>query len=183
MLAADVPVQLVAVDRPCRATSIAASNGIAAAELLRSEWGGSFDRVAYTAALVAELERHNIDLVVMAGFGTILDQPMYDRYSGHILNTHPSLLPSFPGWHAVDDALAHGVKVTGCTVHLAELEVDTGPILAQVAVPVLDDDTAATLHERIKEVERELYVSTVQDILRRGSVIVGGDEVEEGNPT
>ncbi len=73
------------------------------------------------------------------------------------MNTHPALLPSFKGWHAVDDALAAGVKVTGSTIHYATLEVDDGPILAQEAVPVLPDDTAETLHERIKDVERRLY--------------------------
>ena len=77
----------------------------------------------------------------MAGFGTILDKPIHDRYPGRIVNTHPALLPAFKGWHAVDDTLAAGVKVTGCTVHYATFEVDDGPILAQEAVPVLADDT------------------------------------------
>jgi len=172
-------VQLVGVDRPCRATSIAEASGIPTAELLRREWDASFDRIAYTAALVAELEQHDIDLVVMAGFGTILDQPMYDRYAGWIVNTHPSLLPSFPGWHAVDEALAYGVKVSGCTVHVAEREVDAGPILAQEAVRVDSADTASSLHERIKAVERELYVGTVLDILERGWVL---EAQHEGGP-
>ena len=88
---------------------------------------------------------------------TLDAQAVHDAYPGAIVNTHPALLPSFKGWHAVDDALAYGVKVTGCTVHLATLEVDEGPILAQEAVPVLDDDTVETLHERIKDVERRLY--------------------------
>ena len=90
----------------------------------------------------------------MAGFGTVLDQPVHDAFGGRILNTHPALLPAFPGWHGVEDALAAGVAVTGCTVHLATLEMDAGPILAQQSVPVRPDDTAASLHERIKEVER-----------------------------
>ena len=77
------------------------------------------------------------------------------------MNTHPALLPAFKGWHAVRDALAAGVKVTGCTVHLVTEEVDSGPILAQEAVPVLDDDTEETLHERIKEVERRLYPDVI----------------------
>jgi phosphoribosylglycinamide formyltransferase-1 len=79
-------------------------------------------------------------------------------------------LPAFPGWHGVSDALEHGVKVTGCTVHLATLEVDAGPILAQEAVPVLPDDTVETLHERIKDVERRLYPATIKSILARGSI-------------
>ena len=101
----------------------------------------------------------------MAGFGTVFSQPMHDVYGGRMLNTHPALLPAFPGWHAVRDALAYGVKVTGTTVHVAGLAVDTGPILAQEAVPVLADDTEATLHERIKEVERRLYPSVLRDLI------------------
>jgi phosphoribosylglycinamide formyltransferase-1 len=101
----------------------------------------------------------------MAGFGTILEKPVHDAFPGRIVNTHPALLPAFKGWHAVDDALAAGVKVTGCTVHLATLEVDDGPILAQEAVPVLDDDTAETLHERIKEVERRLYPRVLRELI------------------
>ena len=103
----------------------------------------------------------------MAGFGTILDKPIHDEFRGRIVNTHPSLLPAFKGWHAVEDALAAGVKVTGCTVHFATLEVDDGPILAQEAVPVLDDDTVDTLHERIKDVERRLYPQVLRALLRR----------------
>jgi len=109
--------------------------------------------------------------VVMAGFGTILEQPIYDRFAGHVLNTHPALLPSFPGWHGVRDALDYGVKVTGCTVHVATLEVDAGPILAQEAVAVLPDDTEESLHERIKVVERRLYIDTIRCILERGHVL------------
>ncbi len=87
---------------------------------------------------------------------------MHDAFPDRILNTHPALLPAFKGWHAVEDALAAGVKVTGCTVHIARLEVDDGPILAQEAVRVLDDDTVETLQERIKEVERPLYVGVLR---------------------
>ena len=101
----------------------------------------------------------------MAGFGTILDKPIHDAYAGRIVNTHPALLPAFKGWHAVEEALAAGVKVTGCTVHLATLEVDDGPILAQEAVPVLPDDTVETLHERIKEVERRLYPAVLHELI------------------
>ena len=90
-----------------------------------------------------------------------------------MLNTHPALLPSFKGWHAVRDALAYGVKVTGCTVHVAELEVDAGPILAQEAVPVLPDDDVDALHERIKEVERRLYPDTIRRVLEDPSLLEG----------
>ena len=101
----------------------------------------------------------------MAGFGTILSNPFFDAYEGRVLNTHPSLLPSFPGWHAVRDALQHGARITGCTVHIATLEVDAGPILAQAAVEIRDDDDEASLHERIKLVERDLYPTTIKKFL------------------
>jgi phosphoribosylglycinamide formyltransferase-1 len=121
--------------------------------------------------VVDVLQAHEVDLVVMAGFGTIFEKPIHDAFPGRIVNTHPALLPAFPGWHSVSDALECGVKVTGCTVHVATLEVDAGPILAQEAVPVLPDDTVETLHERIKEVERRLYPATIKAILERGSVL------------
>ena len=162
MLHADVGVQLVVVDRPCGAVDVAAAHGVPAVHHERTSYGADFDRDAYTRQLVELLQEHEIDLVIMAGCGTILGQPIFDTYAGHIVNTHPALLPSFPGWHAVEEALAYGVKVTGCTVHVATLEVDAGPILAQEAVTVLDDDTVDSLHERIKTVERRLYVDTMR---------------------
>jgi len=162
ILRAALPVVAVVVDRPCGATSVAERAGVPAELVERETFGPGFDRSAYTKRLVDVLERHGVELVVMAGFGTILDTQIHNAYPGRILNTHPALLPAFPGWHAVEEALAAGVKVTGCTVHLATLEVDSGPILAQEAVPVLDDDTAETLHERIKEVEHRLYPETIR---------------------
>ena len=156
MVEADLPIALVLADRPCVALERAERADIPAELVERTSFGADFDRDAYTTDVVKVLEAYRIDLVAMAGFGTILGQPIHDAYPGAIVNTHPALLPSFKGWHAVDDALAYGVKVTGCTVHLATLEVDEGPILAQEAVPVLDDDTVDTLHERIKDVERRL---------------------------
>jgi phosphoribosylglycinamide formyltransferase-1 len=96
---------------------------------------------------------------------------MFDAYDGRVLNTHPSLLPAFQGAHAVRDALEHGVKVTGCTVHVATMELDDGPILAQEPVPVLPGDDEPTLHERIKVVERRLYPDTIRAIIERGSVL------------
>jgi phosphoribosylglycinamide formyltransferase-1 len=166
-----LPIALVVVDRPCRAVEVAGHAGITAALVARSSFGAGFDREAYTKDLVAVLEQHEIDLVVMAGFGTVLSPSIFDAFPDHVLNTHPALLPSFKGWHAVREALAYGVKVTGCTVHVATPEVDHGPILAQEAVAVLPDDTEATLHERIKQVERRLYIQTIRDILQRGSVL------------
>jgi phosphoribosylglycinamide formyltransferase-1 len=170
MLDAGIPVALVAADRPCTGLDRAAAAGIATELVERTEWGADFDRDAYATRLAAVLRSHGIDLVAMAGFGTVLSQPMHDAYGGRLINTHPALLPSFKGWHAVRDALAHGVKVSGCTVHLAGLDVDTGPILAQEAVAVLADDTEATLHERIKEVERRLYPATLRRIIDEGIV-------------
>lgn len=119
------------------------------------------DRPAWDAALADEVARHDPGLVVLAGFMRILGAPLVDAFAGRMVNTHPALLPSFPGAHGVRDALAHGVKVTGCTVHLVDTGVDTGPILDQAAVRVLPDDDEASLHERIKTAERELLTHVV----------------------
>lgn len=170
MADAGLPIELVVVDRPCPATDVAARHGIEARLAERDSFGADFDRAAYTDKVRAVLQEADIDLVAMAGFGTILSAGIYDHYDGTILNTHPALLPSFKGWHAVRDALDHGVKVTGCTVHVATAEVDEGPILAQEAVDIRPDDTEATLHERIKAVERRLYVDTLTAIHQRGSL-------------
>ena len=165
MADAGLPVSFVVADRPCRAIEVAEGHGIPASVVERDSFGDDVDRTAYTEMLTADLEAADIDLIAMAGFGTILEQPIYERFAGRILNTHPSLLPAFPGWRAVDEALAHGVQVTGCTVHYAELEVDSGPILAQETVSVLEDDDVASLHERIKAVERRLYIDTIRRLL------------------
>ena len=167
---AGVPVAVVVVDRPCGAQDVAARHGLTCELAERRSFGRDFDRDGYTAELVGTLTGWDIDLVAMAGFGTILGKAMFDAFPGHILNTHPALLPAFPGWHGVEDALAYGVKVTGCTVHVATEEVDAGPILAQEAVTVAPDDTVESLHERIKAVERRIYVRTISEILERGSV-------------
>ena len=160
ILRAGLPVVAVVVDRPCGATAVAEAAGVPARVVSRRP-----DRLAFTHEVVDALAEHDVDVVVMAGFMTILDKPIFDAYEGRVLNTHPSLLPAFRGAHAVDDALAAGVKVTGCTVHVATLEVDCGPILAQEAVPVLAGDTAETLHERIKEVEHRLYPETIRQFI------------------
>ncbi len=169
-LAARLPIALVVADRPCRGLDVAAEAGVPTHLEKRESFGPDFDRDAYSARLAALLVEAGIDLVAMAGFGTILSQPMHDVFGGRILNTHPALLPAFPGWHAVRAALDAGVKVTGCTIHVAGLEVDTGPILAQEAVEVLPGDTEESLHERIKEVERRLYTDTIRRIIERGTV-------------
>ena len=169
ILAARLPVVAVIVDRPCRATDVAADHGIPAEVVRRESFGPDFDRDAYTEQVVDALRSHHAELVVMAGFGTILSKQIHDAYPGLVLNTHPALLPAFPGWHAVEEALAAGVKVTGVTVHVATLDVDAGPILAQEAVPVLPGDTAETLHERIKAVEHRLYPETIRRFIQNGA--------------
>lgn len=166
LIDAGLPIAVVVADRGCRALDIAAEAGIPSRLVPRPSFGPGFDRVAYTHLVLDALQEHQVELVVMAGFGTVLEKPLFDAFPGHVLNTHPALLPAFPGWHAVEDALAAGVKVTGCTVHVATIDVDAGPILAQEAVPVLPDDTVESLHERIKAVERRLYPETVKEFLR-----------------
>ena len=119
------------------------------------------DRAAWNDALLARLTADDPDWIVSAGFMRILGPEVVDAFPGRIINTHPALLPAFPGAHGVRDALEYGVKVTGCTVHVVDHGVDTGPILAQEAVDVLVDDDEDSLHERIKTVERMLLVRTL----------------------
>lgn len=174
MLERGLDVALVASDRPCRGLEVASSAGIPALLVDRTDFGGftkSFDRDRYSEELARVLTEHQIDLIAMAGFGTIITKPLHEKFVGRVLNTHPSLLPLFKGWHAVPQALAAGVSESGCTVHVATEELDDGPILAQVSVPVLLTDDEDTLHERIKTVERDLYprvVSRVMASLRHG---------------
>jgi phosphoribosylglycinamide formyltransferase 1 len=171
ILADGIPVSLVVVDRPSRATEVAAAHDVPAVLVERSSYGADFDRVAYTRQVVDVLLAADIDLIVMAGFGTVFAEPIHDAFEHRILNTHPALLPAFKGWHAVREALAQGVKVTGCTIHVATLEVDAGPILAQEAVPVFDGDDEASLHERIKAVERRLYPDTIRAVLADPTIL------------
>jgi phosphoribosylglycinamide formyltransferase-1 len=173
ILGETLPVVVVISDRPCRALEVAAARGTPAELVERTEWGPGFDRAAYTERLVKALHAHDPDLVVMAGFGTVVPH-IVDAFPDRVLNSHPALLPSFKGWHAVRAALDHGVKVTGTTIHVVTAEVDDGPILAQQAVDVRDDDTEETLHERIKRVERALYPVTIRRYL---------DQVEARRPT
>ncbi|MFB4313471.1 phosphoribosylglycinamide formyltransferase [Actinomadura sp. 21ATH] len=126
------------------------------------------DRSGWDEALTAAIEAHEPDLVVSAGFMKILGPRFLARFGGRTINTHPALLPSFPGAHAVRDALAYGVKVTGCTVHFVDEGVDTGPVIAQEAVPVRWHDDEDSLHERIKQVERRLMVDVVGRLARDG---------------
>src|SRR5205085_1462895 len=161
---AGLPVAVVVTDRPgVAALDRAAAAGIPTVVVDRA--GYLPDRLSFTAAIVEALTTHDVDLVAMAGFMTVLAEPMFVAFPGKVINTHPSLLPSFRGAHAVADALAAGVKVTGCTIHIATIEVDDGPILAQEAVPILEIDDEDTLHERIKAVEHQLYPRVLADLV------------------
>jgi phosphoribosylglycinamide formyltransferase-1 len=164
MFEAGLPVTTVLADRPCAGLRLAEDHGAAAELVDRKAYGGfgaGFDREGFTATVAATLVAHQVDLVAMAGFGTVMTEAVHTAFPDRIVNTHPALLPLFPGWHGVRDALAAGVTETGCTVHLATLEMDTGPVLAQQTVPVRPGDTEESLHERIKVVERVLYPATV----------------------
>jgi phosphoribosylglycinamide formyltransferase 1 len=164
IVAEEIPVEVVITDRDCRAVDVARSADIEAVVVARETFGPDFDRDGYTDRVVAELRSRDVDLVVMAGFGTVMPKAAAE-FPGRLLNTHPALLPSFKGWHAVREALAAGVKVTGCTVHIATEVMDEGPILAQEAVVVEPDDTESSLHERIKEVERRIYPATIRRVI------------------
>lgn len=176
ILGSGLIVTVLVADRLCRALEVAASAGVPEVLVDRTDFGGfgqSFDREGYTLALTDVLVAREIDVVAMAGFGTVLGRSVHDAFPGRILNTHPALLPAFPGWHAVADALAAGVAETGTTVHIATLDVDAGPVLAQERVPVLPGDTEESLHERIKSVERTLYPETIRRFLDRLAPAVG----------
>lgn len=158
--AGQLPTEVVAVgaDKPCQGIERAVAAGIETFLIQPADYQ---DRPAWNRALEEAIAAYRPDYVIFAGFMRIVDAQLVDRFAGRIINTHPALLPSFPGAHGVRDALAHGVKVTGLTVHLVDSGVDTGPILAQAAVDVLPDDTEETLHERIKLKERTLLVKTI----------------------
>lgn len=132
----------------------------------------SVDRIAWDLSLATELRRLQPELIISAGFMKILGQEVLASYLGRIINTHPALLPRFPGAHAVRDALQAGVLETGATVHFVDAGIDTGPIIMQQQVLVEPDDTEALLHERIKVVEREMLVRVVRDIAN-GKIMLG----------
>jgi phosphoribosylglycinamide formyltransferase-1 len=155
------PVEVVAVgsDRP-DAPGLAYARAAGVPTFVTAV-GDQPDRAAWDRALAAELTAVRPDWVVCAGFMKLLGPAVLAAFAGRVVNSHPSLLPQFPGAHAVRDALAAGVATTGATVHLVDAGLDTGPVLAQRPVPVLPGDDEAGLHERIKTVERELLVQTV----------------------
>lgn len=154
----------VVADKDCPALERAGRAGI---EALTVPLEG--DRDAWNVRLADTVEAAAPDYVVSAGFMKILGAPFLDRFGARTVNTHPALLPSFPGAHAVRDALAYGVKVTGSTVHFVDAGVDTGPIIAQKPVEVVDGEDEAELHERIKKVERRLIVSVLEGFHRAGA--------------
>lgn len=131
------------------------------------------DRAAWNAELATALASWEPDLIVCAGFMRIIGDDVIATFAGRIINSHPALLPAFPGAHAVEDALAYGVKVTGCTVHVVDAGVDTGPIIAQQPVIISDSDDESSLHERIKQIERVLLVDVVERIVERGLTVNG----------
>lgn len=128
-------------------------------------------REAFEDRLLAELAAYDVEVVALAGFMRVLTAHFLQRYERRVVNVHPALLPSFPGMHGARQALQHGARITGCTVHLVDSGVDTGPILMQAAVPVLDDDDEAALQKRIQEQEHRLFAAMLQ-ALARGDVVV-----------
>jgi phosphoribosylglycinamide formyltransferase-1 len=158
-------------DRPTAgALDLARDAGVASAVVALKDFE---DRAAWNDGVLEAISVFRPDYVILAGFMRILAPGVVRRFEGRMINTHPALLPAFPGAHGVRDALAHGVKVTGCTVHVVDDGVDTGPILAQTAVPVLDSDDEPTLTERIKVAERALLVETVGRLSREGLQVTG----------
>ena len=170
--AGEYPASIVAVgvDRDCPAVDIAEGASVPTYTVRLRDYP---DRDAWDAAMTEATAKHDPDLIVSAGFMKILGPQFLSRFMGRIINTHPALLPAFPGAHAVPEALAYGVKVTGCSVHLVDAGTDTGPLLAQEPVAVFDDDDEASLHERIKVVERRLLVDVLAAVAIRGVTWTG----------
>lgn len=138
-------------------------------------------REAYDAAVADELLRHRVDLVCLAGYMRLLTPRFLERFPGRVVNVHPALLPSFPGLHAVRQALDAGVRITGCTVHFVDGGTDTGPIIAQGAVPIFPNDDETSLGNRIRQQEHRLFPAVVQGIAE-GRVRLQGTTVVLGEP-
>ena len=167
-------ITLVLADRPAiRALERAAQRGV---ETLVIEPSSVPDRGAFDEAVADALQRHGADVVVTAGYMRLLGRPVLDVYGGRWLNTHPALLPAFPGMHGVRDALEHGVKVTGVTVFLVDEGIDTGPIVLQEAIEVRDEDDRDSLEERVLEVEHRLLPRAVRALVE-GRLVVDGRHV------
>ena len=167
-----VDIRLVISDRPeAPALEIARQAGVTQVHLLNPKQFNS--REAFDSACADLIDRFDCQWVVLAGYMRILSSQFVKRYRGRIINIHPSLLPSFPGSRAVDDALEHGVKISGCTVHLVDEVLDGGPILAQATVPVLDVDSRESLHARIQQQEHRLYPETLKRMVASGFSVIG----------
>ena len=168
----DVKLELLVCDRPsAKAIERAEAAGIDTYVFRPKEYPS---REAYERDIVAELDRRGIDLVVMAGFMRLVTNELVRPYYGRMINIHPALLPSFKGAHGIADALAYGVKVTGVTVHYVSLEMDAGPIIAQQAVEVREDDTEDALAARIHATEHELLPRAIR-LIREGRVRIEGN--------
>jgi len=162
-----VEVRLVIADRAtAQALDIARAAGVAKVMYINPK--DYADRAAFDAACADAIDAAACQWIVLAGYMRILSSFFVRRFRGRIINIHPSILPAFPGAQAVEDAIAYGVKVSGCTIHLVDEVLDGGPILAQTVVPVLDDDTRETLHARIQKEEHRLYPATLKRIVEEG---------------
>lgn len=181
-----VPARIVAVGTDRDGTGAASRAVRAGLATFVCRLGDYADRASWDEALTSACAACEPDLIVSAGFAKLLGARFTEQFSGRCINSHPALLPSFPGLHGARDALAYGVKITGCTIFLVDAGLDTGPVIAQAAVPVLDDDDEPTLTERIKVSERALLTQTVAAMLAGGwtvsgrSVLVGRREHSKG---
>lgn len=164
-------IAVVITDKPeAKALDRAREAGIVAVCVNRKEYA---DKEAFETALLVELKKYSVDLVILAGFMRVLSGLFVNAYRDRILNIHPSLLPAFKGAHAHRDVLAYGAKVSGCTIHFVDEGMDSGPIILQEAVPVLDEDTEDTLAARILQVEHQLYPRAIALVLDDKLVIEG----------
>jgi len=172
----DAEIALVISNRPeARGLEVARQRGLPAVCMPSK----GLDRTVFDASLAEELKRHAVDLVCLAGYMRLLSAGFIREFPGRVLNIHPSLLPSFPGLDAQHQALEHGVKITGCTVHFVDEYLDAGPIVAQAAVPVLDSDTVETLSARILIQEHRIYSEAIRMVLG-GTLRIEGRRVLGG---
>ncbi len=170
--AGEIPAEIAVVisNRPqARGLEMARGRGLNAVAIPSK----GLDREIYDRMLLDELARNSVDLVCLAGFMRLLSASFIRAYPNRVLNIHPSLLPAFPGLDAQRQALEHGVKITGCTVHFVDEELDAGPIILQSAVPVLDDDTVETLSARILEQEHRIYCQAIRIVLEGRYSVTG----------
>jgi phosphoribosylglycinamide formyltransferase 1 len=161
LLDADLPVRAVASNRH-DAPALARAGGLPTASFELADYASRAER---DQAMADWLQQHDVDVVVLAGYMHLLTPQFLERFPARVINVHPSLLPDFPGAHAVADQLAAGVRESGVTVHVVDEGIDSGPVLLQERVPVLDGDTVETLHERIKQVEHRLLPQAVEELL------------------